>query len=482
MNNHSSETSINSYKHVRSSGYLAPKYRYRNPPSTMSWLEDDIDLNDIEGKDRSKSPEPQLDDFIQKVLQTKRNSITRTKEKAYKSALYLATNIVAVAFENEWLYPMYIRNTEREADLCDFRAVDKNVYVGLVPLRKPIRMNAFMVAYKSPGDLPSHRMLVQINKKTTKEERLNIVNEWGHCLDANGILRPDFVLQWFNRGLIKSCEKLEVENKRTQKLAFLETSLADDGTVWVHIIGFDPQENYKINLVPCFSLTEVPKQLYINAPIPSRRPYNDDQSKFIQEVHNGIKEGEEILFLEARLEKWCSKSRCSPSIEISWGVHIGQLEDRSFGFLNTLKPKRLFEDIIVLINAIKDEHVVCLHAVTNRVINHAVFFQYRKNLGKFQQKQDWFLAVLKTIQTQLNLNTFPNFFLQKQNIFMESDPQILKFNKDEIKRLIICIKNSPESLLSYSGCEETKPENDDCEKSDDEKESSGEKNSVHFED
>lgn len=273
-----------------------------------------------------------------------------------------------------------------------------------------------------------------------------------------------------------------MENKRTQKLAFLETSLADDGTVWVHIIGFDPQENYKINLVPCFSLTEVPKQLYINAPIPSRRPYNDDQSKFIQEVHNGIKEGEEILFLEARLEKWCSKSRCSPSIEISWGVHIGQLEDRSFGFLNTLKPKRLFEDIIVLINAIKDEHVVCLHAVTNRVINHAVFFQYRKNLGKFQQKQDWFLAVLKTIQTQLNLNTFPNFFLQKQNIFMESDAQILKFNKDEIKRLITCIKNNPESLLSYSGCEEAKPDNDDCERSDDEKESSGEKNGVHFED
>jgi hypothetical protein len=53
-----------------------------------------------------------------------------------------------------------------------------------------------------------------------------------------------------------------VENKRTQKLAFLETSVAEDGTLWIHIVGFDQQQNYKINMVPCipvyFGFPEMP--------------------------------------------------------------------------------------------------------------------------------------------------------------------------------------------------------------------------------
>lgn len=114
----------------------------------MSWLEEDFDLSDIDGNNRSKSPEPQLDDYIQKVLKDKRASVTQIKEKAYKSALYLATNIIEAAFDSEWLYPKYVRNTEETPEIVDFRAVDKNVYVGLVPLRKPVRMNSFRVSLR----------------------------------------------------------------------------------------------------------------------------------------------------------------------------------------------------------------------------------------------------------------------------------------------------------------------------------------------
>jgi hypothetical protein len=72
---------------------------------------------------------------------------TRPTENAYKSALYLAASIVEAAFELEWLYQTYIRNTDRKPVISDFRAVDKNIYVGLVPLRKPIRLDSFTVIY-----------------------------------------------------------------------------------------------------------------------------------------------------------------------------------------------------------------------------------------------------------------------------------------------------------------------------------------------
>ena len=113
----------------------------------MSWLDEDTDLNDIDWRRGPQSPEPKLDDFIQKVLQNKRIPITRKKENAYKSALYLAASIVEAAFELEWLYQTYIRNTDRKPVISDFRAVDKNIYVGLVPLRKPIRLDSFTVIY-----------------------------------------------------------------------------------------------------------------------------------------------------------------------------------------------------------------------------------------------------------------------------------------------------------------------------------------------
>jgi hypothetical protein len=45
--------------------------------------------------------------------------ITRKKENAYKSALYLAASIVEAAFELEWLYQTYIRNTDRKPVISD---------------------------------------------------------------------------------------------------------------------------------------------------------------------------------------------------------------------------------------------------------------------------------------------------------------------------------------------------------------------------
>jgi hypothetical protein len=59
-----------------------------------------------------------------------------------------------------------------------------------------------------------------------------------------------------------------------------------------------------------------------------------------------------------------------------------------------------------------------------------------------------------TIQVQMRLNVFPNFFLSKQNIFMESNSQVLKFNYDELTRLIRNLKKYPASLCCYTGCEE----------------------------
>lgn len=193
-------------------------------------------------------------------------------------------------------------------------------------------------------------------------------------------------------------------------------------------------------MVPCIPVSELPKQLCLKAPIPSRRPHNGSHCKFLREVHQGIESGEEILFVEARLQKWSPSLRYSPTIQLSWGIHIGQLEDRAFGFLNSLTKTKVFEDVVILINAIKEEHAYCLHAVTNKVINHAMFFQNRRSLGKLTQTQDWLLAVLRTIQVQMRLNVFPNFFLSKQNIFMESNSQVLKFNYDELTRLIRNLK------------------------------------------
>ena len=141
--------------------------------------------------------------------------------------------------------------------------------------------------------------------------------------------------------------------------------------------------------------------------------------------------------------------------------------------------------MIVLINAIKEEHAFCLHAVSNKVINHAIFFQYRRHLGKLTKIQDWFLAVLETIELQLGLQVFPNFFLPKQNILKESDPEVLKLNKSELKRLINCLKNNPESLCAYSGCDDTsKADDGEKDNSDEEndEENSDEKNGVHFAD
>jgi hypothetical protein len=69
-------------------------------------------------------------------------------------------------------------------------------------------------------------------------------------------------------------------------------------------------------------VSELPKQLCLKAPIPSRRPYNGSHCKFLREVHQGIESGEEILFVEARLQKWSPSLRCSPTIQLSWGIHI----------------------------------------------------------------------------------------------------------------------------------------------------------------
>jgi hypothetical protein len=57
--------------------------------------------------------------------------------------LYIRYQKTVYITELEWLYQTYIRNTDRKPVISDFRAVDKNIYVGLVPLRKPIRLDSY---------------------------------------------------------------------------------------------------------------------------------------------------------------------------------------------------------------------------------------------------------------------------------------------------------------------------------------------------
>ena len=58
----------------------------------------------------------------------------------------------------------------------------------------------FQFHYKTPQEFPSHRMLLSLNEFLPREDKIPLKQEWGHCIDKMGILRPDFVLRWFNKG------------------------------------------------------------------------------------------------------------------------------------------------------------------------------------------------------------------------------------------------------------------------------------------
>jgi len=58
----------------------------------------------------------------------------------------------------------------------------------------------FKMRFHLPDVLPSHRLLVGLSDKLIAVDRMHVFKEWGHCLDRDGLLRPDFVLQWFNNG------------------------------------------------------------------------------------------------------------------------------------------------------------------------------------------------------------------------------------------------------------------------------------------
>ena len=200
-------------------------------------------------------------------------------------------------------------------------------------------------------------------------------------------------------------------------------------------------------------ITDIPRQLNINVPIPCRRPYGRMHTEFMSKVNEAMNAGEKIFFLEARMARWDKRSGYEPNIVCSWGLNLCAFEERALQYVSSLPSGKHFKDVMMMMNQIKHSHIFCLHVVTKRVLLHIMLYEHRQNMDKLCGRHDCFMSILGRLLDHLGDGSLPSFFQNKLDLLGEHHSNVLKFTYHELERMIIKIKENPQYLVICAGYE-----------------------------
>jgi len=273
--------------------------------------------------------------------------------------------------------------------------------------------------------------------------------------------------------LLSHIKPVEANKIKGTKLLEISSKRRKDGTTFIDFVwetDDNPRTHVRVNIVPCIVMFELPRQIRLVAPIPSRRPYFDSQTDFMHTISRRLDSGEKVFFLEARLFRKSQQNSYNPTILGSWGVNIARLEESAMEYIGQMNGKNYFRDIMTVIDRIKCVHQVCLHPVTKRILVNVILHQHRKHLGQIDTRDGWFIKILERLQARFSSGKFSSFFQRKYNLFETIDKTVLKFTAKELKRAVVAIKKNPEQLFHFVGMEEAIPsegtENTDDHKND----------------
>ena len=95
------------------------------------------------------------------------------------------------------------------------------------------------------------------------------------------------------------------ENHNVDTLTF---TLGPDHTAVLHatISSFEEQtgliiDNFTVNILPCFTVDNLPTTLKLSAPLPCFGPYIEGQMIFRQLVKNDVEEGNQVILLTPKV-------------------------------------------------------------------------------------------------------------------------------------------------------------------------------------
>lgn len=455
--------------------HRTPEVR-RQKSAMTSWMDDDnLSLSfspNTAQTSRSKDQDgPALDQVIKAVLNQQRQDILNRRQEVFGTARYVAERMLLLTNGLHSLFRRYIRTTKTgKVDIIDFRALDPCVFQCCVAIKRPVRPQTFMFRHKRPREYPSHRMLLCINDTIPKVERIQVQHEWGHCVDRHGVIRPDFVLKWFNKGLEMTREAVMSEiaymfdDPGPVTFDLCSYTSVKDGTLWLEVMELldgTPTKEFRINFIPCIPLQEIPKQLSLPIPVPNRRPYFETNSELRATITRAIDKGVELFCLEARMFKWDLKTKFDPSIAVSWQVGPGPLEDRAYKLISVMNTGTHFDNIILIIGKMKRENQEGFSSISYRMIIHAILHVHRRCMGQLHKCEEWLLAVLEFLLSQLRNRSAPSFFLNKLDFLSEYNSKSIEKTEKFLRVLIRDLRSNPEALYRIVHYEEPKSDDED---------------------
>lgn len=222
-----------------------------------------------------------------------------------------------------------------------------------------------------------------------------------------------------------------------------------DGTLWLEVtelLDGTPTKDFRVNFIPCIPLQEIPKQLSLPIPIPNRRPYFETNSDMRSTITKAIDKGVELFFLEARVFKWDLKTKFDPSIAISWQVGSGPLEDRAYKIISGMNTGTHFDNIILIIGKMKRENQEAFISISYRMIIHAILHVHRRCMGQLHKCEEWLLAVLEFLLSQLRNRSAPSFFLNKLDFLSERDRKGIEKTEKALRIIIRDLRSNPEAI------------------------------------
>lgn len=237
-----------------------------------------------------------------------------------------------------------------------------------------------------------------------------------------------------------------------------------DGTLWLEVMELldgTPTKEFRINFIPCIPLQEIPKQLSLPIPVPNRRPYFETNSELRATITRAIDKGVELFCLEARMFKWDLKTKFDPSIAVSWQVGSGPLEDRAYKLISGMNTGTHFDNIILIIGKMKRESQEGFSSISYRMIIHAILHVHRRCMGQLHKCEEWLLAVLEFLLSQLRNRSAPSFFLNKLDFLSEYNSKSIEKTEKFLRVLIRDLRSNPEALYRIVHYEEPKSDDED---------------------
>lgn len=248
---------------------------------------------------------------------------------------------------------------------------------------------------------------------------------------------------------------------------------AKDGTLWLEVMELldgTPTKEFRINFIPCIPLQEIPKQLSLPIPIPNRRPYFEMNSDVRATITKTIDRGVELFCLEARMFRWDLKTKFDPSIAVSWQVGSGPLEDRAYKIISGMPTGSHFDNIILILGKMKRENPEAFSSISYRMIIHAILHVHRRCMGSFSKCDEWLLAVLEFLLSEIRNRSAPSFFLNKLDFLSEYNRKAVEKTEKALRVIIRDLQSNPEALYRIVNYEEPKSDNEEEDEDEEEEE------------